>query len=149
MKKIFSEISFHNFNNNIATGHFPHKLKLADVSPVFKNGCTTDISNYQPISILPVISKVYERLVFYQVNKHFDPIFSKYQCGFRKGYSTQYCMILLVEKWKRSINTRGCAGTLLTDMSLEFFPAAFCGLKSSEVYLKAQFSAHNFIYIFN
>ena len=40
---IFSYILFLNFNNNIATGQFPHKLKLADVSPVFKNGCTTDI----------------------------------------------------------------------------------------------------------
>ena len=69
---------------------------------------------------MPVISKVYERLIFYQVNKHFDPIVSKYQCGFRKGYSTQYCMILLVEKWKRSIGTRGCAGALLTDMSKTF-----------------------------
>ena len=55
-----------------------------------------------------------------QLNKHFDPIFSKYQCGFRKGYSPQYCMILLVEKWKRSIDTRGCAGALLTDMSKAF-----------------------------
>ena len=79
-----------------------------------------DISNYRPISILPVISKVYERLIFYQVNKHFDPIFSKYQCGFRKGYSTQYCMILLVEKWKRLIDTRGCAGALPTAMSKAF-----------------------------
>ena len=70
------------------------------------------ISNYRPVSILPVISKAYERLIFYQLNKHFDPIFSKYQYGFRMDYSTQYCMILLVEKWKRSIDTRGCAGKL-------------------------------------
>ena len=61
-KDIFSCLLLNNFNNGIAFGHFPCKLKSADISPVFKKGCKTDKSNYHPVSILPVISKIYERL---------------------------------------------------------------------------------------
>ena len=52
---------FNNLNNNIAIGQFPDKLKFADVSPVFKKDCKTDKSNYRPVTLLLVISKVYER----------------------------------------------------------------------------------------
>ena len=65
---IFSYVLFNNFNNGIAFGHFPCKLKFEDVSSVFKKGCKADKSNYRPVSILPVISKMYERLIFYQLN---------------------------------------------------------------------------------
>ena len=42
---------------------------------------------------------------------------SKFQCGFRKGYSAEYCMLLLLEKWKKCIDNKGSAGALTTDMS--------------------------------
>ena len=47
---------------------------------------------FRPVSILPVISKIYERLMYGQMYKHFDQIFSKFQCCFRKGFSTQNCL---------------------------------------------------------
>ena len=99
---------------------FPDKLKLADISPIFKNGDRNDKLNYRPVSILPSISKLYERLIFYQINDYFDLKLSQYQCGFRKGYNTQYCLILMLEKWKRSIDKGDASGALLTDMSKAF-----------------------------
>ena len=47
----------------------------------------------RPESISPVISKIYERLMYDQMYKYFDQIFSKFQCGFRKGFNTKNCML--------------------------------------------------------
>ena len=54
------------------------------MSPAVKKGDMFDKSNYRPISILLVISKMFERLIFYQINNYIDPYLSIYQCGFRK-----------------------------------------------------------------
>ena len=77
-------------NQSIDYGTFPKNLKDADVTPVHKKEDRTDKSNYRPVSILPAISKIYERILFCQVNKFMDNKLSKHQCGFRKGYSAQH-----------------------------------------------------------
>ena len=59
------------------------------------------------MSILPVISKIYERLMYDQMYKYFDQIFSKFQCGFRKGFSTQNCLLYMIENWKESLDQGG------------------------------------------
>ena len=53
---------------------------------------------YRPIIILPTLSKVYDRLVYKQMYPHFKKLFSKFQCGFRKGFNAQYCLITMIEK---------------------------------------------------
>ena len=56
------------FNQSIATGIFPHEWKNARITPLFKNARKrTDPSNYQPISIIPVVAKVFERIVYDQL----------------------------------------------------------------------------------
>ena len=54
------------------------------------------------------------------MSSFFDDIFSKYQYGFRKGFSTQQCLLALLEKWKRSIDRSKVFGALLTDLSKAF-----------------------------
>ena len=54
------------------------------------------------------------------MSSFFDDIFSKYQYGFRKGFSTQQCLLALLEKWKRSIDRNKVFGALLTDLSKAF-----------------------------
>ena len=58
--------------------------------------------------------------MFKQMSSFFDGIFSKYQYRFRKGFSTQQCLLALLEKWKRSIDRGKVFGTLLTDLSKAF-----------------------------
>ena len=70
--------------------------------------------------ILPVLSKLYERSMFKQVSEFFENIFSKNQCGFRKGHSTQQCLLAMLEKWKRSVDSGKAFGALLTDLSKAF-----------------------------
>ena len=81
---------------------FPGKLKLADVSPLHKKGVRMDKSNYRPVSILLAISKIYERVLCTQMKCFTENILSKFQCGFRKGTSAQHCLIVMLEKWKKS-----------------------------------------------
>ena len=72
------------------------------------------------MSILSNISKVYERCIYDQIQTYFDQILSKYQCGFRKGYNVQHCLIALIEKWKQSVDKGGAFGALLTNLSKAF-----------------------------
>ena len=95
-------------------------MKLADISPVHKKGNRTDKSNYRPVSILPVISKIFEKLLFYQIDNFMDAKLSIHQCGFRKGYSARHCVVVMLEKWRATLDNRGCSGVLLTDLSKAF-----------------------------
>ena len=99
---------------------FPPDLKLADVTPVYKNKSKNSKDNYRPVSILSNISKIYERCLYDQIQVFFDSILSKYQCGFRRGYNAQHCLMTLIEKWKKSVDNGGAFGALFTDLSKAF-----------------------------
>ena len=96
------------------TRFFPSDLKVADVTPVFKKKPKTSKDNYRPISILPNISKLYERCLYNQMQTYFDNLSSKYQCGFRKGFNAQHCLVSMIEKWKESVDIGGAFGALMT-----------------------------------
>ena len=69
---------------------FLNSLKLADVTPIHKKGMKELEEDYRSVRILPTLSKMFERIMFVQISASFDNVFSKYKCGFRKGYSTQH-----------------------------------------------------------
>ena len=48
---------------------------------------------------------------------YFDSLLSKYQCGFRRGYNAQHCLMTLIEKWMKRVGNGGAFGVLLTDLS--------------------------------
>ena len=75
---IFSRLLFQNFNQYLLNCEFPHCLKQAEVIPVFKKEEKRDKSNCRPVSILPVISKIYKRFIYDQMCKYFDQVFSKF-----------------------------------------------------------------------
>ena len=99
---------------------FPEILKHADITPLYKKGKKDIKGNYRPVSILPNLSKIFEKCMFEQMSQFFENIFSKYQCGFRKGFSTQQCLLAMLEKWKRSVDNSKMFGALLTDLSKAF-----------------------------
>ena len=66
------------------------------------------------------ISKIYERCLYDPIQVFFDSILSKYQCGFRRGYNAQHCLMTLIEKWKKSVDNGGAFGALFTDLSKAF-----------------------------
>ena len=78
------------FNFYIYKNTFLNGLKKADIKPVYKKDDPFDKTNYRPISILSVFSKAFERCLYDQMYEFIDTILSKVQCGFQKGFSTQY-----------------------------------------------------------
>ena len=99
---------------------FPDELKLAEVVPVYKKNDEKDKSNYRPISILSNISKIYERCIQTQLNEYFAKFLSKFQCGFRKGFSTQHCLLVMIEKLRKIRDEKGVFAAVLTDLSKAF-----------------------------
>ena len=87
---------------------------------VFKKDDRTDKSNYRPISILPNLSKVFEKCIYNELSIFLEKVLSKYQCGFRKGFSAQHCLLKLLEQWKESVDQGLVFGALLTDLSKAF-----------------------------
>ena len=123
MKENYDILGFkisNDFNISVKTGTFPNHQKLADVSPIFKALDRHIKTNYRPVSILPALSKITERLMYNQIEKYMEGILSIYQCGFRKGMSAQNCLLFMVEKGRACLDKKGKAGVLLTDLSKAF-----------------------------
>ena len=117
---IFADFLCETVNCTIKTSNFRSCLKLADITPLHKKGRKDSKENYRPVSILPTLSKIFERILFEQISGFFDNFLSEKQCGFRKGYSTQYCLVNLLEKWKSYVDKCKTFGALLTDLSKVF-----------------------------
>ena len=83
---------------------FPISKKYFDVTQIHKKDDETDKENYRPISILPNLSKVYERIMYNQIYSYFDTLFSKFQCGFQKGFNVQHCHLVMIEKWRKTFD---------------------------------------------
>ena len=79
----------------------PDKLKTTDITPAFKKGDKHGKSNYRAVSMLPILSKVYEKCLYKQVENYKENILSNFQCDFRKGFNAQQCLIGMIEKAKR------------------------------------------------
>ena len=117
-KESCSETLAELFNNILLTSSFATKLKVADVSLVFKKNDLLKTENYRPVSVLPVVSKILERFILHkQMSLHVDRFLTPYLCGYRKRQQT---LILLLEKWKAILDKKGYAGAILMDLSKAF-----------------------------
>ena len=100
----------------------PNYLKNATITPVHKKGAKAYQDNYRPVSILSNISVIYERIMFKQISKYFEPILSKFQCGFRIGFGSLHCPLAMLAKWKSEVDNKINFGALLIDLSKAFDP---------------------------
>ena len=105
------------FNSGLSKGTFPKELKAGDISSLFKKEDAFTKKNYRPITVLPSISKIYERLMQDQMLPFVQSFLSSLLCGFREGYGTQHALLRLVEACKKTIDSGGVAGAVLTDLS--------------------------------
>ena len=107
------------FNNAISNSEFPENLKLALI-PVFKKKDRLDKANYRPVSVLPPVANIFKRLMQKQVNERIKNKLSPYLCGYRKGFSTHYALLSLIERWKKILDEKGFGGAVLMDLSKAF-----------------------------
>ena len=112
----------HIINLSITNGIVPDKMKLARVIPVFKCNDQTQLSNYRPISVLPVFSKILERLIYNRMVHYLDSynILCHQQFGFRKGYSTSMALIRLSDQLFTAIDNKKFTIGIFLDLSKAF-----------------------------
>ena len=108
------------YNTSKSKSEFPSTLKLADITPAYKKGERTTEDNYRPVSILPSISKVFERNMYDQIHSYINKYLSPFLFGFRQGFSTQHCLMVMLDKWLKAMDQGKLAGALLTDLSKAF-----------------------------
>ena len=122
-KDFISQLIASIINSCISMSIFPSEFKKACVIPLFKGGDKNDPNNYRPISILPTLSKVFERHIANQL-KHFlkqtNILFSN-QSGFREDHSCQTAFIRLADSWLIELDQGNLVGTVFLDFKKKAF----------------------------
>ena len=96
---------------------FPDPLKLSNIVPVQKKEDPTDKTNYRPVSVLSLLSKVFEKVMYEQLYEYLNNYLNDLLCGFRKAHSTQYVLSRLIQSLKKGLGNSGLVGTKLMDLS--------------------------------
>ena len=91
-------------NHSLKESTFSDELKQSKFIPVYKKIAPIQKGNYRPMSLLPHISKVFERLIYKQINCFMENEMSKCVTGFRKSYGTKHSLIVMLEKWKKALD---------------------------------------------
>ena len=109
-------------NQTLTSGIFPDTLKIAKIIPLFKKGDKTLLENYRPISILPAISKIFERIMFNKIHNHFSMhnLFYSGQYGFRANHSTQFAALELIDRITQDLDQGNMPITIFMDLSKAF-----------------------------
>ena len=110
------------FNTSLVTSQFPDSWKLARVTPIFKEGDKAEKSNYRPISVLPVISRLFEKLVTNQLYQHMNDngYFSPDQSGFLRLHSTVTCLLQNTDDWYHGLDLGKLVGLVFIDLKKAF-----------------------------
>ena len=109
-------------NLSISWGVFPSACKVVKLKPIFKMGKKTDPSNYRLISLLPVISKIIEKVVHEQTNTFLsdENILYNYQSDFRENHSTNLCLSYLTDKILKGFDEGFLTGMILNNLEKAF-----------------------------
>ena len=103
---LFLKPLHHICNVSILHGIFPNELKVAKVIPLYKGGDCMQLVNYRPVSVLPVFSKLLEKLMYDRILKFIEEIELLYnlQFGFRKDHSTSIALMVLVDRILKALH---------------------------------------------
>jgi hypothetical protein len=112
----------HIINLSLENGIFPDRLKLSIVKPLYKKGDEHDINNYRPITLIPVIAKIFEKIMAKRILSFIEKnnIINENQFGFQEGKSTTLACFNLVKKVTEGINNKIPNVALFLDMSKAF-----------------------------
>ena len=110
------------FNSSLESGQIPLEWKAANVTPVPKGGDSEFIENFRPVSVLPVVVQMFEKLVHQQLFAYLleHDILHSAQSGFRPGHTTQDLLVHLVEGWRNALDEDLLVGSVIVDLSKAF-----------------------------
>ena len=109
-------------NQSLVTGIFPDDLKLAKVIPLHKKADTSKMDNYRPVSLLPAISKIFEKVAHTQLYKYFkeNDLFFRSQYGFRDEHSTEFAALELIDHLHIELDKKNIPEAIYMDLSKAF-----------------------------
>ena len=109
-------------NQMIETGVYPEKFKISKITPIYKKNERTNIANYRPISLLPTLSKIFERVIHTQLYTYFDEnkLLSEQQYGFREKHSTELAAVKLVDYINHEMDIGNSPEAIFIDLSKAF-----------------------------
>jgi hypothetical protein len=105
-------------NKSIDSSIFPADLKSAQVSPLYKKkNNTLEKGNYRPVSVVPCISKIFERVIHDQLMEFLEDHFHPMLSAFRPGFGCQTALLKIVEDWKRALDDNKYIAAILMNLS--------------------------------
>ena len=109
-------------NHSLECGQILQEWKSANVTPVQKGVSSVDISNFRPVSVLPVVSKVFERLLHQQLYDYLQKhtILHPAQSGCRPQHTTQDVLVSMVDNWRKALDDNKLVGAVMVDLSKAF-----------------------------
>ena len=109
------------YNNSKFNELYPNSLKLGTVAPINKKSTQTLLKKDQrPVNLIPIVSKLYEKNMYDEIYAYIDKFLSPYLFGYRKNHSTDQCLTVMIEAWKKALDLKHSAGAVLTDLSKAF-----------------------------
>ena len=118
----------HILNQSFRTGSVPRQWKCARVTPIFKGGDKTCMENYRPISVIPILAKIMEKVACDQAMKYLkeNKILSDCQSGFRPVHSTETALLNITDKWLTEIDRGNIIGLVTIDLKKAFDTIDHC-----------------------
>ena len=102
-------------------GKFPITLKNSNVTSAHKKDDPTDKANFRPVNVLPLLSKVFERVIYNQLGKYIDIFLSKLLCRIIKAHSTLHALFKLLQQWQNELDNSGLVSKVLRDLSKAYY----------------------------
>ena len=107
-------------NKAIEQGCFPSVIKKASVVPIYKKADELQRGNYRPISLLPILAKIFGKVLAHQISPFLNDVLSPHLSAFRRGNSRQDALLGLLEHWRKKLLVKKKIGALLMDLSKAF-----------------------------
>ena len=110
------------FNKSICLGHFPDSYKIARIIPIPKVSSAKEINQFRPISILPIFSKIFEKIVYLQLYNYCEnsSVFDRYQYGFRRNRNTAGAILRLLQDVYNDLESNDYSISIFLDFAKAF-----------------------------
>lgn len=110
------------FNDSLSSGFYPQGMKIARVTPIYKSGSKISVSNYRPISVLPILNNIFERVIYTRLLnflERYDVLYC-FQYGFRRKIGTSTALNEIINMIQCNLNDRKKAAGLFMDLTKAF-----------------------------
>ena len=106
------------FNQSLSTGVFPTEWKSAKVTPIHEGGSKSETKNYRPISVIPVVAKIFKKHIHEQLYRYLNEncLLTNCQSGFRSLHSTVTALLETTNNWNMNIDNGYLNGVIFIDL---------------------------------